>query len=551
MVLVLHPTFTADRVTEFFTAADQLNLSDRSRDKLALEGIATIVDLPEFDDEDVSAIVRIFERPPRAPNAMGNLVNQTPYAFPAKSQKRLTIAIAIAKYYEETNQQVTPEMMMWPVLKSFSTQVDAMKETTSPPDITPMKASMPMTKFLEYFDLHCNKVIGKRGCPVKHIFRPLETPPAVAPALLPGQPHSDEHGSVEGEMVARYTFDHPLCRNDSATVYSMLSNGLQGTKYHATIVRYRNINERQDSRGAYMAIKTQHAGKAVWEAQIKMSDDFIKGRKWNGQTTLTLESHIDGHRNAYVNLTEASHHIAYQLPNDRTRVTQFLDSIACQDPELLAAIAAVKKDDPGMRDSFEQTVTFISPSDPVARKKQASKRPAAEISSTFTDGALKQLGRSGVELRWYKRKEYVELTEPQKEELKGWAATQPDNRKNKANANKKAGGKKGGQKQTPGALTPGSKKFKKYVRSEVAAMKASANVWVKSKDKADDHNAIVAAIKALASTTAATTAIVGSTSARTVTIQEPTAHVKSAEDKAAEAAELQLRTILKKGKLGF
>ena len=82
-------------------------------------------------------------------------------------------------------------------------------------------------------------------------------------------------------------------------------------------------------------------------------------------------------------------------------------------------------------------------------------------------------------------------------------------------------------------------------------MKASANVWVKSKDKADDHNAIVAAIKALASTTAATTAIVGSTSARTVTIQEPTAHVKSAEDKAAEAAELQLRTILKKGKLGF
>ena len=175
MVLVLHPTFTADRVNEFFTAADQLNLSDRSRDKLALEGIATIVDLPEFDDEDISAIVRIFERPPRAPNAMGNLVNQTPYAFPAKSQKRLAIAIAIAKYYEETNREVTPEMMMWPVLKSFSTQVNAMKETTSPPDITPMKASMPMTKFLEYFDLHCNKVIGKRGCPVKYIFRPLET----------------------------------------------------------------------------------------------------------------------------------------------------------------------------------------------------------------------------------------------------------------------------------------------------------------------------------------------------------------------------------------
>ena len=71
------------------------------------------------------------------------------------------------------------------------------------------------------------------------------------------------HGLVEGEMVVWCTFDHPLCHNDSASVYSMLSNGLQGTKCHATIVRYCNVNVRQDGCGAYMAIKTQHAGKAV------------------------------------------------------------------------------------------------------------------------------------------------------------------------------------------------------------------------------------------------------------------------------------------------
>ena len=202
-----------------------------------------------------------------------------------------------------------------------------------------------------------------------------------------------------------------------------------------------------------------------------------------------------------------------------------------------------------MRNLFEHTVTFISPSDPVARKKQAGKRPAAEILSTFADGALKQLGQSSVELRWYNRKEFVEPNEAQKEKLKGWAATQPDNRKNKVAAAKTAGGKtkKGGQK-TLGALTPGSKKFKKYVRSEISALKAGVVFFFKSKDKVDEHNAIVAAIKALASTTAATTAVVRSAHGKTIMIQEPE-DTKTAEIKAAEAAEVQLRSILKGGSL--
>jgi len=59
----------------------------------------------------------------------------------------------------------------------------------------------------------------------------------------------------------------------------MLHNGLQGTKYLTTIVRYRNLNGRQDGRGAYMAVKAQHARKAVWESQIKASDNFVKGQK--------------------------------------------------------------------------------------------------------------------------------------------------------------------------------------------------------------------------------------------------------------------------------
>ena len=34
-----------------------------------------------------------------------------------------------------------------------------------------------------------------------------------------------------------------------------------------------------DGCGAYFAAETQHAGQAVWEEQIKTSDDYMKTRK--------------------------------------------------------------------------------------------------------------------------------------------------------------------------------------------------------------------------------------------------------------------------------
>ena len=121
MVLVLHASFTQDRINEYFNDADQLNLELRTRDKMDEEGIATIADLPEFDDKDIKALTEIFARPPHATNAGDNLVNQVPYKFPAKSQKRLKISAVIARYYDKTGGAVTPEMPKWPTLKRFST----------------------------------------------------------------------------------------------------------------------------------------------------------------------------------------------------------------------------------------------------------------------------------------------------------------------------------------------------------------------------------------------------------------------------------------------
>ena len=47
MVLILDPTFTADRLAEFLKQANQLAMADRTVAQLALEGITGIEDLPE------------------------------------------------------------------------------------------------------------------------------------------------------------------------------------------------------------------------------------------------------------------------------------------------------------------------------------------------------------------------------------------------------------------------------------------------------------------------------------------------------------------------
>ena len=84
MVLILSATFNANVIDSFFTGADQLNLSIRTRDQMVVEGILSPVDLPEFNKDDVSLIVRAFERPLLVPNGEGDLFNQTPFRFPAK-----------------------------------------------------------------------------------------------------------------------------------------------------------------------------------------------------------------------------------------------------------------------------------------------------------------------------------------------------------------------------------------------------------------------------------------------------------------------------------
>ena len=148
-------------------------------------------------------------------------------------------------------------------------------------------------------------------------------------------------------------------------------------------------------------------------------------------------------------MEQCAEHVDYQLPNQHTRVRYIMDAIQCNDAELQASLAAVRKDDAlptSMRNHFENAVTFLLPSDPVAKKRKSnndgsrtyanvSSAAGVEVSSAM--GTKPNAGKSGVELRYYKKKEYATLTNDQKDELREWRSKNKkgDKKGNKRNNN--------------------------------------------------------------------------------------------------------------------
>ena len=119
-------------------------------------------------------------------------------------------------------------------------------------------------------------------------------------------------------------------------------------------------------------------------------------------------------------------HIAYQLPNEHTRVTYLLDAIECSDAPLQAAMALVEQDTTvlGARNDFEKCAAQLLPKYPVVKRRlTADKRPAGDISATLAQDSSPGktgIGQSGVHLRYHEPAEYDILSTAQRKELSEW-----------------------------------------------------------------------------------------------------------------------------------
>ena len=251
--------------------------------------------------------------------------------------------------------------------------------------------------------------------------------------MAANQPHSTEHGSLEGELIARAAHTHALFRDDNSVVYYHLEESTRGTSYAASI---KPFQRGKDGRGAWKALTSQYAGNDKWEAEIKHQEQLLHTRVWKGQSNFSLENFISQHRNAYVSMQASAEHVQYQLPNEHSMVGFLLEAIQCSDPGFQTAMASIETDNglEGMRNNFEAIAAHLLPYDPVAKKRSSGqKRGSAEISSVMdtSNATMKKpsIGKTGVHLRYYKTGEYRNLSREQKEELKEWRANNPNTSK--------------------------------------------------------------------------------------------------------------------------
>ena len=255
-----------------------------------------------------------------------------------------------------------------------------------------------------------------RKAPLSYVIQADVNVPVVPPPVLHRRPHSDEHGSVEGELVARLDHTSPLYRDDNQQVYHHLEEATRSTIYSATLKPYQR---RKDGRAAYLALISQHAGDDKWEKELKEQENLMKTRVWKGNSNFSLEQFIDQHRAAFISMQQCSEHVPFQLPDEHTRVCYLMDGIHCNDAEIQAALAAIRMDTVGpnaKRNHFENAATFLLPTCPVAKKRKSNNgNRTASISGVKSDtGAKPSVGKTGVELRYFKKHEYCQLTDEQK-----------------------------------------------------------------------------------------------------------------------------------------
>jgi hypothetical protein len=135
----------------------------------------------------------------------------------------------------------------WRALTNCSRQADA-------PEVPKISKALTVIKWTEAFADFLYWSIGVRTIPLAYVTRREPLVLAAAPPLAVNRPHPTEHGSVDGELVARALHNHPLYHDNNSQVYYYLEEATRTTRYAASIKPYQQA---KNGRGAWLALKAQ------------------------------------------------------------------------------------------------------------------------------------------------------------------------------------------------------------------------------------------------------------------------------------------------------
>ena len=128
-------------------------------------------------------------------------------------------------------------------MSNFEIQWKALKDRKDEddPDVPKITKALPIIKWTEAFKDFLHRVIGARTIPLAYVIRIDPQVPGPVPTLAPNQQHSTEHGSAEGELIARVSHTHALSRDDNSVVYYHMEEATRGTSYAASIKPFQKV----------------------------------------------------------------------------------------------------------------------------------------------------------------------------------------------------------------------------------------------------------------------------------------------------------------------
>lgn len=497
--------WTNQQTNAFFQDISQMGIPALTQERLATyENIVSVESLMDIDKDAFSDIASNLRKPGGTmpdPNDPTLRVPQTPFIISAMSLQKLQVASIAASYYKTIGRELTHTNMHYSnVLRDFYLQWKALEERRKEddPKVPIVSKGLAITKWTDTFNDFCWKVVGARNIPLAYVIRENAVVSPNPEPLAPGKSYSNGSGSVEAELVNRASFDHALYRSDNAKVYAYIEEAVRSSQYNSSIKPFQRT---KDGRGAYRALVSQHAGKDKWEAELRLQEDRVMTRVWKGNvSSFTLEHYIQMHRQAFISMVQCADHVAFQIPNERTRVKHMIDNIQCSDPELLSLLALVKNDDALMSD-FEAASTMILPACPVARKAKQAGKSTATASVSALDTLLKDgRGETGVEFRWHNKSEFSKLSEDQRKELIEWRRTNgggkgKDGSKKDSKSNSNSPKKKSQKAKFKAQISSLEKKLEDKIEDLVkkidATNKGSIGSMIAGENKADTDAANV------------------------------------------------------------
>ena len=247
-----------------------MGIPDKTVVQLGNSGIMKVDNLVEFDKYTIQQVAyslqclggRILDPTPNV--APGAKILTPPFIFGAKSQKQLLAACEIVQYCETNGRSITTANILWnTVIKNFEAQWKMLKERKKGdnPDVPNITKALPVIKWTQAFGRYLDGIIGHHTIPLSYVIREEITVPVHAPPLIPGQPHSEDHGSVESELVAGESHTHALYCDDKSLVYYKLEEATLSTPYAESINPFQCPKY---GRASWLSLNIQYSGQDKW-----------------------------------------------------------------------------------------------------------------------------------------------------------------------------------------------------------------------------------------------------------------------------------------------